>query len=75
MAKSVILGDPAKLDDFEECQQYISTLVSNFSNQAKVERHVAFVGTNGGRGGSLVDKIKGGTYTNEQFRSLSPEEK
>ena len=75
MAKSVILGNPAKLDDFEECQQYISTIVLNLSNQAKAERHVAFVGTDAGGGGSLVDKIKGGTYTDEQFCSLSPEEK
>ena len=75
-AKSVILGNAAKLDDFEECQQYFSTIVSNLSNQAKAERHVAFVGTEGGGGGgSLVDRIKGGTYTDEQFRSLSPEEK
>jgi hypothetical protein len=77
-AKSVVLGDPAKLDDFEECQQYFSTIVSNLSNQAKAERHIAFVGTDGGGGGgsgSLVDRIKGGTYTDEQFRSLSPEEK
>jgi hypothetical protein len=75
-AKSVVLGDAAKLDDFEECQQYFSTIVSNLSNQAKAERQVAFVGTEGGGGGSsLVDRIKGGTYTDEQFRSLSPEEK
>jgi hypothetical protein len=75
-AKSVVLGDPAKLDDFKECQQYFSTIVSNLSTQAKVEHHVAYVGTDGGGGGgSLVDRIKGGTYTDEQFRSLSPEEK
>jgi hypothetical protein len=50
--------------------------VSNLSNQAKAEHHVAFVGTEGGvSGGSLVDRIKGGTYTDEQFCSLSPEEK
>ena len=75
MAKSVILGNSAKLDDFEECQQYISTIVSNLSNQAKAEHHVAFISTDGSGGGSLVDKIKGGTYTDEQFCSLSPEEK
>ena len=75
-AKSVVLGNATKLDDFEECQQYFSTIVSNLSNQAKAERHVAFVGTaGGGGGGSLVDQIKGGTYTDEQFRSLTPEEK
>jgi len=43
-AKSVVLGDATKLDDFKECQQYFSTIVSNLSNQAKAERHVAFVG-------------------------------
>jgi hypothetical protein len=75
-AKSVILGDPAKLNDFKECQQYFSTIVLNLSNQAKAEHHVAFVGTEGGGGGgSLVDRIKGGTYTDKQFHSLSPEEK
>ena len=75
-AKSLVLGNPAKLNDFEECQQYFSTIVSNLSNQAKAERHVAFVGTEGGGGGgSLVDQIKGGTYTDEQFRSLTPEAK
>ena len=76
MAKSVALGDPTKLNDFETCQQYISTIVSNLSNQAKAERHIALVGTEGGGGGgSLVNRIKGGTYTDEQFRSLSLEEK
>jgi hypothetical protein len=33
------------------------------------------VKTGGNEGGSLVDKIKGGSYTDEQFQSLSPEEK
>ena len=75
-AKSVVLGDATKLDDFEKCQQYFSSIVSNVSNQVKAEHHVAFVGTEGGSGGSsLVDQIKGGTYTDEQFRSLTPEEK
>jgi len=73
--KSVILGDPEKLEDFEACQQYLSTLVTTLGNQAKVERHVSAVKTGGNEGGSLVDKIKGGSYTDEQFQSLSPEEK
>jgi hypothetical protein len=77
-AKSIVLGDPIKLDDFEECQQYISTIVSNLANQSKAERHVAAVITDGGGGSgghSLVDRIKAGSYTDEQFRSLSPDEK
>jgi hypothetical protein len=74
--KSIVLGDPMKLEDFEKCQQYLSMIVTNLGNQAKAERHVAMVNTGGGGGGrSLVDKIKGGSYTDEQFRSLSPEEK
>jgi hypothetical protein len=72
--KLIVLGDPAKLKDFEKCQQYLSTIITNLGNQAKAERHIAAVHTGGG-GSSLVDKIKGGSYTDEQFRSLSPEEK
>jgi hypothetical protein len=78
IAKNVVLGDPIKLDDFEECQQYISTIVSNLANQQKAERHVAAVyndGSGGGGSGSLFNKIKGGNYTDEQFRSLTPDEK
>jgi hypothetical protein len=73
--KSIVLGDPTKLKDFEKCQQYLSTIVTNLGNQAKAEWHIAAVHTGGGRRGSLVDKIKGGSYTDEQFQSLSPEEK
>jgi hypothetical protein len=73
--KSIVLGDPVKLEDFEKCQQYLSTMVTTLGNQLKSERHVAAVNTGGGDGGSLVDKIQGGSYTDEQFRSLSSEEK
>ena len=75
--KSIVLGDPNKLGDFEECQQYLSTIVQNMAAQSKAERHVSSVMTDGGAkgGNSLVDKIKGGTYTDEQYRSLSDNEK
>jgi hypothetical protein len=73
--KSIVLGDPTKLDDFEKCQQYLSMIVSNLGNQAKAEWHISVVHTGGGGGGSLVNKIKGGSYTDEQFQSLSPEDK
>jgi hypothetical protein len=76
--KSIVLGDPAKLGDFEECQQYLSTVVQNMSAQMKSERHVSSATTadGGGRGGSsLVDRIKGGAYSDEQFRALSSEDK
>jgi hypothetical protein len=75
--KSIVLGDPAKLGDFEECQQYLSTVVQNMSAQMKSERQVSSaVSEGGGRGGSsLVDRIKGGAYSDDQFRSLSVEDK
>jgi hypothetical protein len=44
--------------------------------QSKSDRHVLSVSTDGGsKGSSLVDKIKGGSYTDEQFRSLSEHDK
>jgi hypothetical protein len=70
-----VLGDPTKLEDFEKCQQYLSAIIINLGNQAKAEWHIVAVHTGGGGGGSLVDKIKGGSYTDEKFQSLSPEEK
>ncbi|KAI2502036.1 hypothetical protein MHU86_12439 [Fragilaria crotonensis] len=74
--KSIVLGDPVKLGSFEECQQYLSTVVQNMAAQSKSERHVSSVSTDGGsKGSSLVDKIKGGSYTDEQFRSLSDQDK
>jgi hypothetical protein len=62
--KSIVLGDPTKLGNFEECQQYLSTIVQNMAAQSKAEeRHVSSVATedSGGRSGSLVDRIKGET--------------
>lgn len=80
VGKTVVLSDPAKLSDFELCQQYLSTLVENTSVQAKTERNVSSAHRSGGGGegspnGSLVDRIKGGQYSSEQFKSLTKEEK
>jgi hypothetical protein len=38
--KDIVLGTPLYLQDFKECQQYLSTLVSNTSTQAKNDRHI-----------------------------------
>jgi hypothetical protein len=38
--KSIVLGDPTKLGDFEECQQYLSTVVQNMSGM-KSKRQVS----------------------------------
>jgi hypothetical protein len=76
VGKTVVLSDPLKLGDFEACQQYLSTLVANMSNQSKSERNVSSTTrSGGGDNSSLIDKIKGGQYTDAQFRSFSKEEK
>jgi hypothetical protein len=78
---TVILSDPAMLEDFGACQQYLSTiLIQTKATQAKAERHILSVFAEGGGGGgpkhgSLVDKLKGGPYLTAQYRSLSKEEK
>jgi hypothetical protein len=36
--KDVVLGDPVKLADFTECQQYLSTQAVNTSNQTKMNK-------------------------------------
>jgi hypothetical protein len=40
VGKDIILATPKYLQDFEECQQYLSTLVSNSTAQAKNDRAV-----------------------------------
>jgi hypothetical protein len=46
VGKDIILATPQYLQDFEECQQYLSTLVSNSTAQAKNNRAVGS-GTHG----------------------------
>jgi hypothetical protein len=73
--KAIVLDDPAKMGDFEECQQYLSTVVQNLAAQSKAKRHILLVVTDRGGKSSLVDKIKGGAYSDEQYKSLSAEDK
>jgi hypothetical protein len=76
IGKTVILADPKKMGDFEECQQYLGTLVQNTATQAKMDRNVSSVRTDeDGSGGSIVDKIKGGSYSNAQYSKLTRAEK
>ena len=72
------------MGNFEECQQYLGTLIQNTGVQAKMERNVSSVRSNGGgggnsnsggSGGSLVEKIKGGSYSNVQWGELTTAEK
>lgn len=37
VGKDIVIATPQYLQDFEDCQQYLSTLVSNSSAQAKNE--------------------------------------
>jgi hypothetical protein len=79
IGKSIILGDPNRLSDFGECQQYLGTLIQNTGVQAKAERNVSAVHSNGGGNGSdgsaLVEKVKGGSYSDAQWAGLSQSDK
>jgi hypothetical protein len=84
VGKTVVLSDPEKLADFKQCQQYLSTLIENTSVQAKTKHSVSSVHLNGGGGGGggggspnrlLVNRIKGGQYSSEQFKLLTKDEK
>jgi hypothetical protein len=74
VAKTVVLADPTKMEDFQACQLYLGTCVQNAAAQAKSERHIHSVERDGGGEGgnkALVDKIKGGRYSLEQWKTLS----
>jgi hypothetical protein len=79
VGKTVVLSNPLKLGNFDACQQYLSTLVANMSNGAKSSgERTASSATRGGGGGdnsALINRVKGGQYTDAQFRSFSKEEK
>jgi hypothetical protein len=59
-SKDVILGNVAKLQDFEACQQYLKTLIFNKSTQDKHERHIASVHSPHEGGRQRGGKRKGG---------------
>ena len=80
-SKDVILGDVAKLQDFEACQQYLKTLVFN---KSKHERHIAGVHSPHDGGKQRGTKHKGGkhkptkgstkNYTKEEWFMLLAEQ-
>jgi hypothetical protein len=48
VGKQIVLGDPAKMGNFELCQQYLGTLIQNTNAQSKSERNVSSANTGGG---------------------------
>jgi hypothetical protein len=74
VGKQIVLGDTANTGNFELCQQYLGTLIQNTNVQLKSERNVSSASTAGGdkssRSGSLVDKIKGGSYSSAQWADI-----
>jgi hypothetical protein len=87
-AKDLILGDPAKLQDFEACQQYLKTLIYKKAIQDKHERNMSGIATNpkGGkqnkeRGKQDLDQgdksnkdVLVWNYTKEEWFKLSKEQ-
>ena len=39
----LVMGDENKLGDFQECQQYLSTVVQNLAVQAKAESNMSMI--------------------------------
>jgi hypothetical protein len=76
-AKDLVLADPAKLHDFEVCQQFLKTLIYNKTTQEKHERNIGAV-SGGSKPNNKPAKHGGGkrARTDEQnlVRSYSREE-
>ena len=85
-AKDLILGDPAKLGNFEACQQYLKTLVYNKATQDTHEWNVSGVQGGNGKGkgkgkqrrqggGSDQSDLTARSYTQEEWLKLSQEQR
>jgi hypothetical protein len=87
-AKDLILGDTAKLGDFESCQQYLKTLVYNKAMQDKHERNVSGLQSdqkgdkrgkrkrsNGGSGHKSTNDISARSYSREEWQKLTAEQR
>jgi predicted RNA-binding protein YlxR (DUF448 family) len=82
-AVSVVLGDPKLLEDFQGCQQYLSTMVENRATLEKSkERNISGVRSEGGgekksRGGKLPKgfKLENKWYPPSVYRLLTAEQK
>ena len=83
-AKDLVMGDRAKLDNFEACQQYLKTISFTKANQDILQRNISNTNTGGqprgskrgGKGGGGGGgKALGRSYTNEEWQKLTPEQR
>jgi hypothetical protein len=80
-AKDLILGDPAKLQNFEACQHYLKTLVYNKATQDKHERQISGVSNTktgkrqGKRGNQQKGDISSRSYSKEEWAKLTEEQR
>ena len=75
-----ILGNKEQMENFAECQQYLSTVVANVGNMVTAERQLAAVetgGSDGDRKGPYTPdgKLFLGRYSLKQWKELSSETK
>ena len=75
--KTIILGDTLKMSDFQECQQYLKTVVENLKTQGSEDRRAASMTTdhNGKPKGSRNPNLHTGTYSNKEYATLTKEDK
>jgi hypothetical protein len=80
-AKDLILGDLAKLQNFEACQQCLKTLVYNKATQDKHERQISGVSNTkavkrqGKRGNNQKGDISSRSYSKEEWAKLTEEQR
>ena len=67
MGMQIVMGDPAKLDNFELCQQYLSTLQTNTEQQRRNKHNIS--GVSGELQGS-TKKPKDRYYSSEEWHEL-----
>ena len=67
MGMQIVMGDPVKLDNFELCQQYLSTLQTNTEQQRRNKRNIS--GVSGESQGS-TKKPKDRYYSLEEWHEL-----
>ena len=67
MGMQIVMGDPAKLDNFELCQQYFSTLQTNTEQQRRNKRNISGVSS---ESQGSTKKPKDRYYSSEEWHEL-----